>query len=364
MRAAALVLAACGAAQPPQHVDNARPVAPGPPDRVAAARPVLDLAQLLPDATHEGRWPLAASSHPELEPKLDVAGALAHPGVTWIDLCRLGAQSRRMPGQQDLITYLHGWCNALRHEPEAALDDLVPLRTSLIPGMREAVALDIADIVVEAGSASFAERLLARAHVVDADVLDLVSAAYIEIGDAGDAFELNERAIDAGSHDPRPRRCHRVAKRVVLGATTARKLNLKTLADLDDGSHDDTCHALMAECSCWADPANSCTPYLKATHGDDQRYAMLFAAYYGWPAGPATYTAWSKLSTYAIAALGLPGADALAVIALEAAHRASICGPVRTSDVRQDARKLLEARHDPALHARVLDLASLPSPSC
>ena len=109
MRGVVVVLLAAAACRPkpPEPLAREPEIEPNEPDEpvgdlpmpleiVLAPRPDIDITNLVPDPTHELRWPLSMASHPELEPQFEIAAALAEPGVGWTDLCRLGAHNRQV----------------------------------------------------------------------------------------------------------------------------------------------------------------------------------------------------------------------------------------------------------------------------
>ncbi len=369
MRAAAglVLVCACGAkaAPPLANVEPADPT-PGPilhyAHKVAMPRPPIDLSSVLPDPSSDARWPLAASIHPENEPRYDIAGALAEPGVTWQDLCALGAQNRLMPGKQDLITYLHAWCEVSRGNVQPAIEELARVRHSMILGMAPAVELDLADVLADTGGADDAERLLGRVHLIDPEMLDLLSATYIEIDKAGDATEINERAIEAGVHDPVAARCRRLGKRILLGPEARRDLNFKTLEEATKDTKDAVCHSMWHTYGCWI-AVSDCKDYFDEVHLDAS-YVQLVEAYRRWPQYHALYDDWWDESQLAYNALGLPGADELALTALEAAFASSECDATRMFEIRSKAQGLSGRPHDHGLDDRLGKLAALDPPRC
>src|SRR5262249_42815181 len=132
---------------------------------IAAKRPDVDIASLLPDPTEHGRWPLAIDVHPELEPRFNIAAALAQPGIGWLELCQRGAQNRHLSHDQDLTAYLAAWCSVAKHDVGDALFRLGQLRASTIKGLADAIRYDVADIVVDHGSADAVENELARSQL-------------------------------------------------------------------------------------------------------------------------------------------------------------------------------------------------------
>ena len=95
------------------------------------------------------------------------SAVFAAPGTGWADLCRLGAQNRRTSGGLVVHTeYLRAWCDVARREIHPAVARLGPLLTSPARGIAAAVRFDIANIVVDAGDADEAQRILVAARVL------------------------------------------------------------------------------------------------------------------------------------------------------------------------------------------------------
>ena len=329
-------VAACGAAPIPA----AAPAAPARPARnrrhriyeglVAAPRPALApaVADALPDPTRELRWPLAPTVHPELEPQYPIAARLADPGVTWHDLCALGAQHRHVPGRgAQLVEYLAGWCSAAAHDDDEAVAQLTGLEDSTIAGLADAVPIDLAAILADAGGADDAEHLIAKYDIRDVSVLDDLAAVYVELDRPEDARAINADALDLGAHSREADQCHRAARDIVLGPSLSRKLEIADLKRVHITGRkipDPTCTALYDELDCWISPGVDCRDYFRA-HGTDGRFADLLGAYLEWPQRPAAYAQWLQVATDAVKASGLPGATELADTALRAAVATSGC---------------------------------------
>jgi len=204
MRGVVVVLLSLTACRPPPpeplwrepEIEYDEPPAPVRAAPVLLPRPDIDVSSLVPDPTHELRWPLSIASHPELEPQFEIAKALAEPGVGWIDLCRLGAHNRHLgKDKRDHVAYLRGWCSVGKQDFDAALAHLVPLTSSVVLGLATAVRADFANIVISSGDANDATRLLAKHRIKDVAVLDTIAASYVELGRLDDAYEINELAI-------------------------------------------------------------------------------------------------------------------------------------------------------------------------
>ena len=185
----ALVLVlGCGAKQSAPDVVIAHAKAPSNsrPHHVyelGAQRPELDLSPLFADPTEHARWPLSLGSHPVLGPHFDIAAALAEPGVGWLDLCGRGIQNRHTSGNQELLEYLRAWCSVTTHDTAKALYQLGQLAHTIrrSGGLTSAIRTDVANILVDNGSADDAEKLLRRSLIEDLAVVDLLAASYFEV---------------------------------------------------------------------------------------------------------------------------------------------------------------------------------------
>lgn len=375
------LLFACGAkppervaTPPPQNV--AKPVvrAPAPATKVddvappvRGVRPKIDLAYLVPDPTGELRWPLTASNHPELEPQFEIARALAEPGVSWIDLCRLGAQNRNAgKDKRDHIAYLRGWCSVGKHDADAALAQLAPLAHSVVPGLAPAVRNDFANILVEHGTADDAARLLAKHKITDIVVLDVLAATYVELGKLDDAYTINELALARDNRRDQADRCQRLTRRIVLQPPPPRlkpDLRTDTLFDVPMGAHP-TCTRLDRALACWLSPAADCTPYFIEQNIDPAKAHLLIRAYNGWPA---TATGlWEPTWRHAVSALPLAGADHLAVAALTYDLQTTLCNAYHQQKIVRVATEAIRAdpAHDPALDPQLVALIDKPETLC
>jgi hypothetical protein len=327
-----LLVAACSTPSVTTHV--APPVAndrsaritipPVLPYELARPRPTFDLAGLLPDPARHGRWPLTLGEHPALEPSFDVAGALAQPGIGWVELCHRGAQRRNLGSRQDLSRYLEAWCLVERHDTSGALDQLGRLHGSTVIGLAAAARRDGANILAGHGPSDDVERLLRASAMLEPEVLDRTAAAYFDAGQLADAYAVNQLVLGLDHQASDELRCHRLAR----GAADAPAEHVDDLvSELDElaqSSPDPSCHALAHELSCWRAPATKCKPYFK----DQQRplaALALFEAVEAWPAGEAGFERWARVGLRAVDARPVSDALRIGVPALEVAIRVSRC---------------------------------------
>lgn len=347
------VLVACG--------PRAAPVEPEDPDvgtlrpsdhrLIAAPQFELDVASLIPDPSHELRWPLSHNSHPKLEPGYDIAAALAQPGVTWIELCNMGAHKRRLAsGKQDPIAYLAAWCHVLFHDLDAAVGGLEPLQRSTVRAIARTIHIDLANILVSEADADHAERVLARHKIDKPELYDVLAATYAELGKLDDALVLNARALE--SYADTMTRCRRLARHVALGATEA----LGKLSKIQTSD----CRPISAALRCWASPDTGCADHFSMS-GIDHRTAHVLAAFHAWPKAPAGPFDWLRVVQRVRSGLGIPPADDVAVTALETALRASACDSDWVAAISKLASEL-DVRADLAPRLRVV--ARAPATLC
>ena len=358
--AALAALAACAAA-PPEPLSNPkrkrRPIeetGAAVPLVSLVTRPAIALPPLPPpptrtDLTELVRWPLGHAEHPALEPAFAIARVFAQPGVSWIDLCSRGVQSRRGGGIAEAHrTYLTAWCDVLKRDAEAAIARLSPLRSTLQRGIADAVRRDIANIVVDAGAADISADLLARARIDDVEIYDLVSATYAEVGRTADARWFNGRALASSASAGR---CERRAKEIVLSEPYLRGELIKRL------QHEGTCRVLAADLACWHDVDNCL-----GGRSPEQR---LHELYKQWPSAPRTAGAWWTIAYRSSLVLAVPGADQLATAALAAMLNASRC---TSGEVRFAADTATQIRahpvHDTKLDALLDQIIQTPKTFC
>jgi hypothetical protein len=330
-----VMAAACGAAKPtvppPAAATNVR-ANPAPEDELpqvrntlAAPRPDVDLSGFLPDPTERARWPLTIAAHPELEPHFNIAAALAEPGVGWLDLCKRGAQHRHLTRNQELVEYLGAWCSVATHDSATALYQLGRLYTS---SLRDAIRFDVADIIADHGASEDVEGLLSRDHLMDHELVDLIAAAYFDVGRPNDAYAMNELSIAMDRTPSDEVRCRRFVRGIVAGRDAQRADFVKRLhaaATPKDPNQpikpDATCVALDREMRCWVDP-DDCTDYLS-----DSRVGGLVKAYASWPKEAVGYYEWYAVCEAATRGDSFDVAYRLALPALELALRTSQCEP-------------------------------------
>ena len=333
---------------------------------VLSPRPDIDLSNLVPDPTDELRWPLSMASHPELEPQFEIAAALAEPGVGWTDLCRLGAHNRHMrKDKRDHVAYLRGWCNVGKQDLDGALTNLVPLANSIVSGLAPAVRTDFANILVSSGDANDASRLLTKHGIKDIAVLDTLAASFIELGKMDDAYVINELALAADNRRNVENRCRRLTRRIVLRPPPKqiKAVDLPNAGLFDVRGHE-TCERLEHELECWLDPASGCVNYFTDQQLDVEKAKAITTAYFGWPSGAALGITWYRTAHKAFQAIPHPGADLLAVAALENSLRTTRCDSPYVQGIVDLANVIRIADHDPAINDGLTRVIYSPTQLC
>jgi hypothetical protein len=324
-----------------------------PPDadpRIAEAMAALDV--------HEyERWPLSHNQHPALEPAFPIAKVFAQPGVSWLDLCRQGAQNRRGGGNTEQLEYLRGWCEVAKRDARAAVMRLAPLVRSPVLGMPAAVRFDIANIVVDAGDADDAARVLASAQVDDVAIYDLVAASYAEVGKSQDALVFADRAIAAQQTRKPAEHCMRIARKAVISDPGSRMAAIQELAPFANGD----CVRLHVELKCWH--AKRCEQYLIA-YGVKPESVERGELYASWPKPGASVEEWTEYAKRTTYYVFHDGGD-LTISVLEAALRDLKCegaGIARLIGVAERIRA--DSKHDASLDARISNILLMPETIC
>ena len=301
-----------------------------------------------PDTSGYLRWPLGMR-HPSLEPSFRIASALASSGVSWLQLCERGAQSRRTTKDRELTEYLHAWCDVSAHDSAAALARLAPLSRSLNRSLREAVRLDVASIAVDIGPGDRAERAIADAKLGSVEVYDLISAAFADLDDKASAELFNDLALGADKDVSNADHCHRLARRILLDPDTAQRARIWF-----SNASDPTCVRIEEEIACGQ--YNVCRP-----PPSDQPQGLLLAYKY-WPTWQTN--SWHEVVRDLATYRDLPDVDRLLVPAIEAAIKARKCDHIVVAEMRDEAGRIkANPAHDKSLDRR-LDVILKPGSLC
>lgn len=284
---------------------------------VLVPRPPLELTTPTPDFHDDLRWPLSSMSHPALEPRFEIASQFAEVDVGWMELCSRGVQNSS-GRNKEMLAYLRGWCAAVKGDADTACANLTPLLGSTTSGMRVAVRTDLANILAN-GHSDNAAHLIKVHNIRDVNVLDLLSANYVEVGTTSEAFAFNREAIDSDDYATAATKCRRLTKAIILSGDKQSALlfqveELATKSKLPEP----TCVALYNKLDCWRDKSQCRAFYVD--EGFDTALVNLTDAYYGWHQGR-TQGHWLDVVDKALSASPLPGSTQLALAALENAVR-------------------------------------------
>ncbi|MFT3699014.1 MAG: hypothetical protein QM831_38065 [Kofleriaceae bacterium] len=208
-RLALVAILGCGGAPPePLHTPTQRAQpAPRFVTELSAPMPHVDEVPEF-DPQPAGRWPLTLNEHPELEPHFPIANALAQSGISWLDLCNRGAQSRHMAQNAYLGEYLAAWCSVAKDDYRDAIDRLAPLRAEY--KLHDAIELDISAILV-ADSSGTSSSEANRINLINAHIADLTSASYFEIGRLDAALAMSGYASQMDRSNSEDTYCKRLA---------------------------------------------------------------------------------------------------------------------------------------------------------
>jgi hypothetical protein len=312
---------------------------------VATPLPIVADA-LLPELVLERRWPLPITVHPELDPHYPIAAELAEPGLGWLDLCRLGAQNRHLPGKDDQLAYLSGWCKVAKGDNAAAIELWAPLLRSAVRDLPHGVRLDIASLVM-ADRTLRAFATLDRMAIADPELGDVLAAFSFDANLPADAGAYNAYASDNDATPSAATRCRRLARRVLtFDAVDPLKVveQMKTYV-----AHD--CVQLAAALSCKmfldGEPRGNCVAYAAAS----RRPMAVYNAYALWPRSLATRRDWLRILNTAVGGLHDPDAQELADAALDSVFHDLPC----LESEREHAHAQIRAATFPGLSADAWD---------
>ena len=298
------------------------------PGEMTLARPTLELALEPRDIGELGRWPLTIAEHPALEPHFEVAAALADPGISWTDLCARGAQHRHLASHQELADYLDAWCSVPTSNYSDAIQKLGHIRTAPNAQLVRALKLDVAALAAAHGPAHDLESFLRGGGFLDVAQVDLVAAAYFEVGKLEDAAEANELAQGMDITPAESVRCTRMLRRIADTVNDAREdaiRNLKLIAyPPSNDIRTPHCRADYEEVLCWKD--RDCNGYWASLDSaiPPVELQTLGIVYEGWSR---FYSAWDWYTAAKNLMSAAPIRDryTLLIPALEVALRTTGC---------------------------------------
>jgi hypothetical protein len=349
-----LVVVACAPGRPEKLRNPPRHRPPPTLDDAAAVdekRPPPQLVPLpyipgmtLPDLDFhdELRWPLTPMNHPAMEPKFPIAERLAQPGIGWLQLCDRGITNRHGVDEQ-LVTYLRGWCKAVAGDVDAACGHLAPLMKAGSGRLATAVRNDIANILAQ-GNADDAAHFIRVHSMRDVGMLDFLAANYAEVGTSGDALAINWAAIDSDDFAPAATTCIRLTKHIVL-SDDRKSPHMQRMQALAGGKFPDpTCERKFHKLMCWAD--GKCELFYR-DEGVAPTGGSLLYAYSHWTLaeGSNSSSTWWLVADGAMSASMEAGFADLAIAAMENAVRVDLWS---TDACSENTSKWL-AKHAPTL---------------
>ncbi|HEX5058610.1 MAG TPA: hypothetical protein VFV99_04580 [Kofleriaceae bacterium] len=356
----ALVVAACSSSgkrvYEPQHVPRV-PLRPGYLPFVDEApmkrRPSIGLAAIAPAADRNVPWPLVEL--PSLQPHHDYAMAR--------DLCT-GAWAQRNKANADLVAYGAAWCRIRAGDR----DGVVPLAqlARLAPSdIQRAARQDVINLV--AGTDALGAFLRLRELKLDTvENLDTLAATYTALDMPEEAEVVVERVARLAKTATPQERCERL-----LAWSTLDDSTLARLRELPDDLTG-LCAKRAAATACAIDAAAQLLPNLAVVRecynefpedADAERRAWLLLAWVQWPVH--TMPFWMALSRDAEKAIGVAGAEDLAVTALENAVRESACEPAELYDIAGAAYRIANLPlHRAHYESRLDELRSMTEKRC
>jgi hypothetical protein len=247
---------------PIQSVRGSEPTVADPPrvlgpGTVVFPRPVIETPIEPPDVNELGRWPLTVAEHPALEPHFDVAGALAEPGISWTDLCARGAQHRHLSTKQELVAYLDAWCSVTTGNYSTTIEKLGHLILAPNAQLVRALKFDVAALAAAHGPAHDLESFLRDGGFLDLRQVDLIAAAYFEVGKLEDAAEANRLAETMDNAPLETVRCTRMLRAIADTVNSDRDDAIREMRLIayppSDGIRKPHCRAQYEEVLCWKD---------------------------------------------------------------------------------------------------------------
>ncbi|HEY5923872.1 MAG TPA: hypothetical protein VIV11_19470 [Kofleriaceae bacterium] len=317
-------------------------------------KPKLAIATVAPTSGRSRPWPL--SELPSLQPHHDFAMAR--------DLCS-GKWAERNRFNVDMVAYGGAWCQ-LQAGDDRALISLAALARTAQDDIAKAARLDVLNMAARDDAMRALERLRALKLDAPAD-LDVLAATYLALDLHKDAHVVIEQLWRLAPDASPLERCERVLAFGTLDADTQR------LAELGDVAGPCAKRAAAVECALTAGTGGPGTTRLAVVREcfnefpndpDAERRVWLLTAYMRWRLVRSTGD-WLVLAREAEHAMGLAGAEEIAVTALENAVRASSCEEQQLRDVAAAAYRIANHNaHIGQLEARLDALRAMNLKRC
>ncbi len=357
----ALVLVACSTA-PKRSAPTSSPRVPLRPAYIPFVdtplqmpRPAIAVATVTPETNLRRPWPL--TELPSLQPHHDFAMAR--------DLCS-GEWAQRNKLHTDLVAYGAAWCQ-IRARDDRGLAALATLARSSSDDVKRAARLDVVNLV----AGTDPDRAMARLRAFELDApeeLDLLAAIYGALDMREQALAVAVRASREDAHRAPLEHCERTLAWSRLDDLTD---DLSLVAERSSGP----CAKRAAAVWCAIEaartsPGSARLPAVRECYNefpddaDADRRAWLVVAFFQWSSSQVP-AEWLALSRQAENALGLAGAEDLAVTALERAVRVSACEAEVLRGVAAAAFRVANHdRHEAAYEKRLDALRSMTDKRC
>jgi hypothetical protein len=324
-------------------------------DAQLVARPSIDVSTVTPDTDRGRPWPL--TELPSLQPHHDFAMAR--------DLCT-GEWAERNKQHAELLAYGAAWCRIQTGDNDG-IAALARLAETARGDIKRAARLDVINLVARRDAATALSQLRDLRLDAPAD-LDLLAATYGALQLREDAAIVVDRCWRVDRKLEPVARCERTLAWAALDDNTALQLEYAA-----NGGR--TCSKRVAAVACAVEAAHNPLARLPLAavrecfnefpdDADTDRRAWLLVAYFRWKhvRKPAD---WLALSRDAENALGLDGAEDLAIAALDNAVLASSCEPGLLRDVAAAAYRIANRdQHASQYEARLDALRAITEKRC
>ena len=348
---AVLAFSACASAQPPARSGSARARVPEQASAPVAAssgrklklkpRPPLALASILP--ARDPPWPL--TELPSLQPHLDLA--MAHDACTedW---------AKRHANDSEASAYVASWCK-IRGGDRDAVATLGQLARTARHAIARAALLDVVDLLADEELPADAVARLDAMGLTTPDTLDLLAGTYAGLGMHDDAAEVGERVLRASDYASPRVRCERFLAWGQLDEKTT-----SVLAGLESTAGE--CGKRAEVATCLLSPLGQKCYGMLSSDEDLLRRSTLFLNWNGWHDDPTSLVA---IAREVEKVAELPGAEELAVTALEDAILSSSCEfSVLDAVTDTGSEWLRDPHHSPRFDDRLRALAALKPQTC
>ena len=342
----ALAFGACAAASPER--------LPTPRPRQFVARPRIEVATIAPETSRRRLWPL--TELPSLQPHHDFAMAP--------DLCTAEWAARHMQ-RAELVAYGAAWCRI--RSGQNGVPALAKLAKGPVDDVQRAARLDVVNLLA-GDDASLALLSLQRLGLETAENLDLLAATYDALDMREEALRIAERVWHVDTDVSAVEYCERVLGWFELDEKPLRIFDYRSASNAPCGKRAEAVMCAVEVASRHRDTsalaaARECYNEFPDDENAERR-VWLLVAFFDWPA-QRTRFGWLALSREAEHAIGLEGAEDLAIAALENAIRASSCEPALLREVAKASDRIASLdQHHAQYQARLDALRTMTDKRC